>query len=494
MKKIIAGLFFLTSSAFAASNIGVVQGDAVTFSSMVVTGNVTLNGTCTGSGCGSGGGGSTNGTVSASQNGNVAIYTQPGSTTTVGGTPNLQVYGSSIVANQTVYANGANIALSSNTFLSFTDSSGGTTNPIMVGFTAGGQYMGISEPSGVAIGTQSNTAGQDPYLLVGNYSGKQYGSFGIFGSSNNTTQTYSGFTSTTGVSQSTLWALPKKDGTNGQSWITDGAAHTSFASFVPSINSAGNSAIVSSVTFAAIGSAALSQVGNTITISASGGGASSLGVNYNGVSVTTPTAQINVLFPLRATANSSTATLTLDNLSLSTGPFSGQLPATSVATGNLGAGVISSSAAVNSITPTALSAGAYPNITGLGPITSSVTFNGAAGGSDLYISSNVAVFTTYVDSNTSTAQTINWNLSNRHYSRLTGNVTYTFIAPPAGANLFLDIDTGNGSFTATWPGSVIWAGGSAPTITTAANNYDKINCDYLEVKGKYLCAPVQAYH
>jgi hypothetical protein len=86
-------LIIAGSSAFAAGGIGVIQGDAVTFSSMVVTGNVTLNGTCTGSGCGSGGGGSTNGTITAAPQFAPTYYTLSGTTTTVGGlTPNTSGY------------------------------------------------------------------------------------------------------------------------------------------------------------------------------------------------------------------------------------------------------------------------------------------------------------------------------------------------------------------------------------------------------------------
>ena len=86
-------LILLGSSAFAAGGIGVIQGDAVTFSSMVVTGNVTLNGTCTGTGCGGGGGGSTNGTVTAAPQYAPTYYTLSGTTTTVGGlTPNTSGY------------------------------------------------------------------------------------------------------------------------------------------------------------------------------------------------------------------------------------------------------------------------------------------------------------------------------------------------------------------------------------------------------------------
>lgn len=57
-----------------------------------------------------------------------------------------------------------------------------------------------------------------------------YGGFTIQGSSANGNPTYSGFTSTNNVDQSTMWAIPRKDGTNGQAIITDGAKHLSFGS------------------------------------------------------------------------------------------------------------------------------------------------------------------------------------------------------------------------------------------------------------------------
>lgn len=103
------------------------------------------------------------------------------------------------------------------------------------------------------------------------------------------------------------------------------------------------------------------------------------------------------------------------------------------------------------------------------------------------MSSSTAVFNTFIDSNTSTAQTINWTQSNLHYSRLTGNATYTFTAPSKSATLKLIMDSGNGGFTATWPASVKWAGGSAPTLTATANVNDIMVCTYLDFKGVYDC-------
>lgn len=84
----------------------------------------------------------------------------------------------------------------------------------------------------------------------------------------------------------------------------------------------------------------------------------------------------------------------------------------------------------------------------------------------------------YAAGNSSTSQTINWANGSSQFSTLTGSVTYTFTNAVAGGAYVMKIYTGAGSFTATWPGNVKWAGGSAPTITTAAAKYDVINFYY----------------
>lgn len=80
--------------------------------------------------------------------------------------------------------------------------------------------------------------------------------------------------------------------------------------------------------------------------------------------------------------------------------------------------------------------------------------------------------------NSSTAQTIDWSTGSAQLSTLTGNVTYTFSNPVAGGAYLLRIATGAGSFIATWPGTVKWPGGSAPTITATASKVDLINFYY----------------
>lgn len=92
------------------------------------------------------------------------------------------------------------------------------------------------------------------------------------------------------------------------------------------------------------------------------------------------------------------------------------------------------------------------------------------------------------DGNSGTADTIDWSAGNVHYSTLTGNVTYTFSNPGDSSGYVLFINTGAGSFTATWPASVKWFGGVAPTITTTASRVDVVVCRYLSVSTAYFCS------
>ncbi len=60
-------------------------------------------------------------------------------------------------------------------------------------------------------------------------------------------------------------------------------------------------------------------------------------------------------------------------------------------------------------------------------------------------------------------------------ARLTGNTTFTFAGATASTacsfGLYV-IQDGTGSRTVTWPASVRWSGGTAPTISTGANAVD----------------------
>ena len=108
-----------------------------------------------------------------------------------------------------------------------------------------------------------------------------------------------------------------------------------------------------------------------------------------------------------------------------------------------------------------------------------VTLSGAVVGADQIISAPVLkdIGETCVTNATSGAtDTISLTDGNVHNVTLTADCTFTFAAPPASGTsgsftLFLNQD-GTGSRTATWPGSVKWAGGTAPTLTTTASRTD----------------------
>jgi hypothetical protein len=107
------------------------------------------------------------------------------------------------------------------------------------------------------------------------------------------------------------------------------------------------------------------------------------------------------------------------------------------------------------------------------------TLSGAIVAADQIISAPVLkdVGETCVANATSgSTDTISLTDGNVHNVTLTANCTFTFSAPPASGTsgsftLFLNQD-GTGSRTATWPGTVKWAGGTAPTLTTTASRTD----------------------
>ncbi len=81
----------------------------------------------------------------------------------------------------------------------------------------------------------------------------------------------------------------------------------------------------------------------------------------------------------------------------------------------------------------------------------------------------------------STAVTIpNPDTATMNHVTLTGNCTFTFPTATAGRSFTLALKQGTpGSRTVTWPASVKWAGGTAPTLTTTTNAVDRFRfqCD-----------------
>lgn len=80
----------------------------------------------------------------------------------------------------------------------------------------------------------------------------------------------------------------------------------------------------------------------------------------------------------------------------------------------------------------------------------------------------------YDNGNSGAAKTITWTNGMVEKITLTDNTTLTFNSPTSGvAEYRLDlIQDGTGSRTVTWPGTVTWQGGAAPTLTTTAGKTD----------------------
>lgn len=76
--------------------------------------------------------------------------------------------------------------------------------------------------------------------------------------------------------------------------------------------------------------------------------------------------------------------------------------------------------------------------------------------------------------------TIDWKLGNKFkFTFGAQNDTLTFTAPTNPCNILLVIvQDGTGSRTITWPGTVKWADGTAPTLTTAGNAIDIVSFYY----------------
>lgn len=92
------------------------------------------------------------------------------------------------------------------------------------------------------------------------------------------------------------------------------------------------------------------------------------------------------------------------------------------------------------------------------------------------------------EGNSGTSDTLDWATSYAKKSTLTGNVTYTFSNPTAGASYVLRLLTGAGSFTVTWPAEVNWSSEQGAPTTTAASKMILINFYYdgTDYWGSYL--------
>jgi hypothetical protein len=126
----------------------------------------------------------------------------------------------------------------------------------------------------------------------------------------------------------------------------------------------------------------------------------------------------------------------------------------------------------------ALTAGGTLDMDGNALTVDEVTLSGVVSGNDQEM--NRVKLKDYsettVIANTGATYTIDLESGNVFNLTLTGDCTYTFSNPPAsgsaGAFTLIQNQDGTGSRTVTWPASVEWAVGSAPTITSTASSTD----------------------
>jgi len=106
---------------------------------------------------------------------------------------------------------------------------------------------------------------------------------------------------------------------------------------------------------------------------------------------------------------------------------------------------------------------------------------GAAAIASPVFTGNVSVTIPSTVTTAGTTATIDWaNGVGQNFDAQgsTGNVTFTFSNPASGASYVLLLQQGSTARTYTWPASVKWLGGSAPTVSTTDNDIDMVTFFY----------------
>lgn len=99
---------------------------------------------------------------------------------------------------------------------------------------------------------------------------------------------------------------------------------------------------------------------------------------------------------------------------------------------------------------------------------------------------------------TSNAITADCSTGNSFYHLLTENTTFTLSNPPASGTfgqmtIYVKQDGAGGAYTVTWPASVKWPGGTAPTITTSNDAIDQVTLTTIDGGTTWLGNFSQAY-
>jgi len=97
----------------------------------------------------------------------------------------------------------------------------------------------------------------------------------------------------------------------------------------------------------------------------------------------------------------------------------------------------------------------------------------------LNIHNSVTFHEEWDNGNSGATATILWLTQKQKITLTSATVTLTFTAPVGVGNFLLKVvQDGSGSRTVTWPAAVLWPGGSAPTLSTAASSVDIVSFYY----------------
>jgi hypothetical protein len=111
-------------------------------------------------------------------------------------------------------------------------------------------------------------------------------------------------------------------------------------------------------------------------------------------------------------------------------------------------------------------------------------------GAKLQVNNTMTFFSEYDAGSQGGNFSIDWNNGNKQKVTLTGSAAHTitaFTVPTAGvANYLLRVIQGDAGNTITWPGTVKWQSGVAPTLTTTSGAVDIVSC-YFDVTN-YFCS------
>lgn len=104
------------------------------------------------------------------------------------------------------------------------------------------------------------------------------------------------------------------------------------------------------------------------------------------------------------------------------------------------------------------------------------TFTGKLATAELEVQSEAHFGAETDNGNSGASATIDWQAGNKQKLTLTANCTLTFTAPRGAATVILRLlQDSTGSRTVSWPASVKWPGGAAPTLSTAAGAIDIVS-------------------